>query len=744
MATRILGLPPPRLPKSWARRIAAFVAAAIVGVLGLRWFTSSPETASPGSATPTPAATRAAAAGESRHWQAPPERRRGGEAVRAPSDIAGHVLDAVTRAPIGGADVTLRASSGDLLAETASDEDGSFLFAQTSGASVAAEARGYAMTAAPVPDGPGVGRIELALDGATTVRGRVVDAAGHALPGAQVWVQDVEGSQRRWPLPSSATVTAGASGAFVVSDAPSGRLVVSASFPAHPDGESEPFVLGPGRSKDGVVVTVPDGARVLGHVYAPDGSPVIGALVGFTAMASDEERGGDEEGSSRADLGMRARVEIAAKSARSGADGSFVLEGLRGRTGIVSAASTDGEGSAQVTLVPGGDATADVNLVAGHSIAGRVEDDAGAPIAGATITAALLDFQKEASTLDWIASATRGQLRELEPTVSGPDGRFRLDGLYAGGTTFRIAAVTPDGDRGEAVAQPGATSATVVVVRGGAIEGELVTPAGAASDRGGAVFVTQPDYNTARDFEGGAFRVGGLAPGTWQVTAAVHGYGRIGPVAATVRAGETAHLRFTLPARGAIHGKLVDRDGRGVPGARVSLAERPGRSMFAGETQGSLDWDAAVRSGPDGSFTLTGEGGEHALFVYHPEYEPALVPITVAESGDTDVGTIPLHAGEGASAVFEFTGIGAVIARDDDGGHYVVRSTLPGSPAEAAGLRPHDRIVAIDGAATDGMEMDDLVGRIRGPVGTTVSLTIVRAGNVEPFQVDITREKLRT
>jgi len=54
-------------------------------------------------------------------------------------------------------------------------------------------------------------------------------------------------------------------------------------------------------------------------------------------------------------------------------------------------------------------------------------------------------------------------------------------------------------------------------------------------------------------------------------------------------------------------------------------------------------------------------------------------------------------------------------------------STFKGSPAQLAGIRSGDIIVSVDGVSTEGQDLDEVVGRIKGPEGTTVMLEIYRA-----------------
>ncbi len=81
-------------------------------------------------------------------------------------------------------------------------------------------------------------------------------------------------------------------------------------------------------------------------------------------------------------------------------------------------------------------------------------------------------------------------------------------------------------------------------------------------------------------------------------------------------------------------------------------------------------------------------------------------------------------AAEDASLRGEVSGIGVLV--DDRSGVPVIVSVIPGSPAEAAGVRTGDRILAVDGKRTDRMGEGELVGAVRGEPGTTVTLLLER------------------
>jgi carboxyl-terminal processing protease len=87
-----------------------------------------------------------------------------------------------------------------------------------------------------------------------------------------------------------------------------------------------------------------------------------------------------------------------------------------------------------------------------------------------------------------------------------------------------------------------------------------------------------------------------------------------------------------------------------------------------------------------------------------------------------------------------YEGIGAWV--DPDGEFLTIISAMPDSPAEAAGLVPGDEIVAIDGEDMTGVEGDQVIRKVMGPAGTTVTLTIRRQGEPEPFDVEVERREI--
>ncbi len=85
-----------------------------------------------------------------------------------------------------------------------------------------------------------------------------------------------------------------------------------------------------------------------------------------------------------------------------------------------------------------------------------------------------------------------------------------------------------------------------------------------------------------------------------------------------------------------------------------------------------------------------------------------------------------------------FTGIGALL-EDAPGGARIVRP-LPNSPAQKAGIKAGDVIIAVDGKSLERMALDEAVRLIRGPRFTKVELTIKREGEPEPIKITVQRD----
>ena len=89
----------------------------------------------------------------------------------------------------------------------------------------------------------------------------------------------------------------------------------------------------------------------------------------------------------------------------------------------------------------------------------------------------------------------------------------------------------------------------------------------------------------------------------------------------------------------------------------------------------------------------------------------------------------------------ELTGVGLQIALDSDTGELKVIAPVAGSPAEQAGVLPADTILKIDGIQTNGLSLDEAAERMRGPIGSRVTLSVRREGKALK-DLEIVRDRI--
>ena len=91
-----------------------------------------------------------------------------------------------------------------------------------------------------------------------------------------------------------------------------------------------------------------------------------------------------------------------------------------------------------------------------------------------------------------------------------------------------------------------------------------------------------------------------------------------------------------------------------------------------------------------------------------------------------------------------YYGIGAYVGIDSSTTLPVISGVIEDTPAQEADLRAGDIIYKIDGTSTQGMDTSDAVELIRGEENTVVHLTLIRSGETDYIEVDVTRRKVES
>ena len=133
------------------------------------------------------------------------------------------------------------------------------------------------------------------------------------------------------------------------------------------------------------------------------------------------------------------------------------------------------------------------------------------------------------------------------------------------------------------------------------------------------------------------------------------------------------------------------------------------------QTEIALDPDTLIHGAMYGMMTSLGD--KHSMYLSPNE----LTQLSISQEG-------------------EYEGIGAWV--DTSGEYITIISPMAGSPAEEAGLKTGDVVIAIDGKDMTGVNPDIALQSILGPAGSNLVLTIEREGESEPLDIEITRAKI--
>ncbi|MEQ9324940.1 MAG: carboxypeptidase regulatory-like domain-containing protein, partial [Polyangiaceae bacterium] len=375
------------------------------------------------------------------------------------------------------------------------------------------------------------------------------------------------------------------------------------------------------------------------------------------------------------------------------------------------------------------DDEAETVSTATERLAGVVHDASGIPIDEARVT------------LRWVppAGATPSLMVPDRHAVTADDGTFVVDDLDAG----RYDVVAQADGYAEAMvsaAVPG-PDVTLTLVPGVSLFGR-VTDAEGAPLPSFAVVVTRKLHalashtvavEQALDPEG-AYEVPHLGPGEYLVFAVAPGASRSKAEPVTLAA-DDVRLDFALPSAGTLAGIVVEREG-GAPiaGAKVSLESN---------LVGDLQLAGSAFTDDEGAFTLNGMPDvPTSILVAAVDHHPRLLCGIVVPPGEQQDVRVDLEVvGEDEEPKIELAGIGAILQGTAEG--LVINDVVDGGGAAEVGLGAGDVIVTIEGAEAADLGFGACIERLRGPEGSTVTVTVLHPGAEDPVVVVIPRRRIK-
>ncbi len=87
-----------------------------------------------------------------------------------------------------------------------------------------------------------------------------------------------------------------------------------------------------------------------------------------------------------------------------------------------------------------------------------------------------------------------------------------------------------------------------------------------------------------------------------------------------------------------------------------------------------------------------------------------------------------------------FEGIGAYVSKEQD--LFTITAPIHGSPAEAAGILAGDIVLAVNGENISELQEFQVIGKIRGPAGSKVTLTVLHPEATDPVDITIVRGRI--
>ncbi len=194
-------------------------------------------------------------------------------------------------------------------------------------------------------------------------------------------------------------------------------------------------------------------------------------------------------------------------------------------------------------------------------------------------------------------------------------------------------------------------------------------------------------------------------------------------------------------AQGAIDGLTAFLDSKGVD---ISQVQAPADAPSAETLSLQADTPGEISSDFSAFWQVwrSAQYGSTGVVVSYQELEQAALRGLVEGLGEPHTAYLDPFELQQSDLSLEgnYEGIGAWV--DTTTEYVTIIAPMPDSPAEKAGLLAGDVVIAVDGQDMTGVDGNVVVSHILGPAGTTVVLTIQRAGETQPFNVSVVRQAI--
>ena len=120
----------------------------------------------------------------------------------------------------------------------------------------------------------------------------------------------------------------------------------------------------------------------------------------------------------------------------------------------------------------------------------------------------------------------------------------------------------------------------------------------------------------------------------------------------------------------------------------------------------------------------------------------AIMLTTSLAAQEISTQTSDLSDGRTTLEVAKFSGIGAIINKDNDSGLIYVAAIMGDGGAIKAGITAKDRLLKVDGTPLKDMSLVDAALLLRGPVGSTVEIEYVRVDDASIQVTQVTRKEV--